>query len=135
MKPLNLTVLVLDDERAIRESIVDFFQDYGWNVISADNAEEALELLEHNEPDGAIVDMRLPGMDGNSFILKAHEIKPNLVFAIVTGSPEYAPPVEVRSLQRVCNRDFSKPVHQMEELESSLKQCIVEYKQQNALER
>jgi DNA-binding NtrC family response regulator len=130
MKRDKLSVLILDDEKVIRESLVDFFTDCGWIVRSSETAEEALEILDSFDADGAIVDMRLPGMDGNSFIIKAHAIKQDLVFAIVTGSPEYAPPSTVRSLQRVCNKDFTKPVQVLEELESSLKKCIVEYKQQ-----
>ena len=49
------TVLILDDDDAVRENLVDFFEDCGWRVLSAANAEDAIELAASELPDGAVV--------------------------------------------------------------------------------
>ena len=60
----NDSVLVLDDEGVVRESLADYFEDCGWRVWQAASAEEALELLASESPGGVLVDIRLPGMRG-----------------------------------------------------------------------
>ena len=124
MNEQPLTVLVLDDDEAVRDSLSDFFEDHGWKVLTAATAEEALEVLTEESPDGAIVDLRLPGMDGNAFIRAACATYPGLAHVICTGSPEYRPPVEVTSLPQVSRRTFKKPLQSLEALEAELRRHI-----------
>ena len=44
------TILILDDEQAVRQSLVDYFEDILWNTVQAESAEEALELLKQEKP-------------------------------------------------------------------------------------
>jgi two-component system, NtrC family, response regulator AtoC len=57
-------VLVIDDERSIREHLEMFLQEKGFDVLSAENGETGLQFIESEEPDILILDIRLPGMDG-----------------------------------------------------------------------
>lgn len=82
-------ILVIDDEASIRESLCAFLEDYDYVVDSAESAEEALEMLQHERVDLAIVDMRLPGESGDVFIIKAARLMENLRFLIHTGSVEF----------------------------------------------
>lgn len=82
-------ILVIDDEISIRESLCAFLEDYDYLVDSAESAEEALEMLQHERFDLAIVDMRLPGESGDVFIIKAARLVENLRFLIHTGSVEF----------------------------------------------
>ncbi len=116
------TVLILDDDEVVRESLVDFFEDRGWRVLPTATAEDAVEVLAHETPDGALVDIRLPGMDGNAFMHAACAAHPNLACVICTGSPEYQPPGEVASLPQVSRRVFAKPLHDLAALEAELRQ-------------
>ena len=124
MHKRTLTVLILDDDQAVRESLVYYFEDRGWLVFPAENAEDALETLSREEIKGAVVDIRLPGMDGNDFIRIAKNRHPNLAFVICTGSPEYKPPSDIFELSQMSEIVFSKPVQDMSEIELTLRQLI-----------
>jgi len=118
------TVLILDDEDPVRESLMDFFEDRGWRVLAAASAEAALELLQRERVDGAVVDIRLPGMDGNAFIDTAGKAYPQLVFVICTGSPDYQPSNQVSLLSTVSDKVFLKPVADLYLLADELSELI-----------
>ena len=117
-------VLILDDDDVIRESFVDYFEDRGWNVVSAGTAEAALKLVAALHPEGAVVDIRLPGMNGNAFMRAASRTHPRMAFVICTGSPQYAPPLDVGSSPQVAGHVYAKPVHDLAKLEETLRRQI-----------
>ncbi len=117
-------VLILDDDDAVRESLMDYFEDRSWRVTSAVTSEDALDLLTHEMPDGAVVDIRLPGMDGNDFIREICRRNINLACVLCTGSPEYHPPADITVLRQVSGRVFAKPVADLAELEDALRRQI-----------
>ena len=129
------SVLVLDDEGVVRESLADYFEDCGWRVLQAASAEEALNLLAVDPPEGALVDIRLPGMRGDSFIREAHRLCPGLAFVIVTGSPELCRNGEGKSflldLPATFARLFEKPITDLAELEHTLKHHIQALREAN----
>ena len=103
-------VLILDDEPSIRYSIAAFLEDEGFEIFLAESSEEALALCAQRRMDGAIVDIRLPGVDGNTFMVAAKKLNPKMRFIIHTGSADYVIPDEVRALG-VRSRDvLTKPV-------------------------
>lgn len=102
-------ILILDDEESIRQSIAAFMEDEGLVVYQAGSAEEALVILQENDIFGAVVDIRLPGEDGNSFMAKAHQINPDIRLIVNTGSADYIPPDDVKKLGVSSKRIFIKP--------------------------
>lgn len=118
------TVLLVDDEIFIRQSFADYFEDHLWQVLQAESGEQGLKILEDNSPDCAIVDIRMGGMDGNTFIRKAYRKKENMGFVICTGSPEYEVPEDLRKLPCVSNHLFKKPVTDLGALKKDLLQII-----------
>lgn len=65
-------ILVVDDEERIRRLLAGAIEDQeDMRVKSAASAEQALELLREEPADVAVVDLRLPGMDGEAFIVQA----------------------------------------------------------------
>ncbi len=120
------TILVVDDENIIRQSFCDYFEDNLWRTLPADSGEQALEVLEKESPDCAVVDIRLGGMDGDAFIRQACRLRPEMAFVICTGSPEYDIPADLLAMDCVLSRAFRKPVSEMSELEKALVQLIGE---------
>lgn len=118
------SILILDDEDGIRESLSDYFADHDWDVISASSGEDALHLLESNTPDGALVDIRLPGMDGNTFIRKICRKIPRIAVIIITGSPAYSVPEDISVLECVYPGVFCKPLTDIPKLEKTLRDFI-----------
>lgn len=128
MSGQSQTVLILDDDADVRGSLIEFFEDREWRVFWAATAEDALETLRRERIDGVVVDIRLPGMDGNGFIRSASKIYPNLAYLICTGSPEYHPPDDILALPNVCEQVFSKPVFDLFVLEDKLREILLSAK-------
>lgn len=118
------TVLILDDEEVIRQSFVDYFEDSAWQTIEASSAEEALVMLDDHEPDAVVVDIRLPGMDGNDFIRNALTRDGKTAFVVCSGSPSYGMPKDLLSIPRVSGCFFRKPVTNLKRLEEDIMQTI-----------
>lgn len=68
----DYTIMVVDDELAVRQTIVDILAEEGYQVLSAANGVEALKLLDDaHRPHVMIVDLMMPEMDGREFIARA----------------------------------------------------------------
>ena len=106
-------ILIIEDEDFLRFSLADFLEDHGYPVFAAPNAEDGLDQLNLAHPDVCIVDMRLPDMNGNEFILRAHQFNPRLKFIIFTGSVEYNLPESLLGIG-LCSTDILfKPLTDM----------------------
>ena len=86
MELTDILVLIVDDEEMVRENLEAYLEDEGFRIVTASSGEAALELLADINPDVGIIDMRLPGLSGNDFILRAHALRPHLRYLIHTGS-------------------------------------------------
>jgi DNA-binding NtrC family response regulator len=82
-------VLVVDDEKNMRLSLQTVLKDEGYAARAVESAEEALELLAHEEFFMVITDARLGGMTGYEFLKKIHTQKPELPAIMLTA---YATP-------------------------------------------
>jgi DNA-binding NtrC family response regulator len=119
-----IRVLVVDDEPSIRNSLVEFLEDYQFAVSAAESAEGALELIEHTPIDVAIVDIRLPKLDGDSFILQAHQRYPRMRFLIHTGSVEYKLPDELKGFGVHHANVFLKPQMDLSVFEEAIRKLM-----------
>lgn len=120
------TILVVDDEETIRESLVLFLEAQGWIVLSAESAEQALALLDREPCDGGIADIRLPGLSGDAMILEAHARQPAMQWIIVTGSMEFRLSPELLATGLSARDVFAKPIGDMGQLVTRLKQRLSE---------
>ncbi len=107
-KPVK--VLVVDDEPGIRESLSDFLDEYEFDVFSAESAEQALKIVESENLDIAIIDLRLPGISGDTMILRSHSLKPEMKFFIHTGAVDYRLPDELKAIGMGSENLFLKPI-------------------------
>jgi len=85
-------IMVVDDERIIRESFFHWFQKSGHTVSTAASGEDALKQLEKTPFDLLFVDIKMPGMDGIELLSAVKEIYPETMVVIITayGSIESA---------------------------------------------
>lgn len=113
MTVVSSQYLIIDDEDSIRKSIAAFIEDEGGIVFQASSGEQALEILGSHKIEKAIVDIRLPGMDGDSFIVEALKMNPDIRIVIHTGSSDYVPSQTVRAAGITSERIFFKPAKDM----------------------
>jgi len=62
--PNRVSILIVDDEVSVRDSLHNWFLDDGYRVETAENAKKALSLLHEKEFDIVLADIKMPGMDG-----------------------------------------------------------------------
>lgn len=62
--PSRISILIVDDEESVRDSLYNWFRDDGYTVECAENAKKALSLLNEKEYDIVLADIKMPGMDG-----------------------------------------------------------------------
>jgi len=101
-------LLVVDDEAVVRTSLSRWFQEDGYEVAAASDAAEALRLLQLQQFDLALVDIRMPGMDGMELQERLHQVCPDLLVIIITafGSVDTA----VQALKQGAFDYVTKPV-------------------------
>lgn len=78
-------ILVVDDEYLIRWTLQQNLAKEGYEVLLAETGEEGLEKVEGDAPDLALLDIKLPGMDGYEVLEKALRIDPDIVPIMVTA--------------------------------------------------
>lgn len=117
-------VLVVDDEKYIRKSIINRvnWEKLGVQVVGeAANGAEALEQLEELQPEIVLVDIRMPLMDGLSFIEEAKKKYPEIHYVITSAYNEFE---YARQALRLGVEDYIlKPV-KVEEVEKLLKRFV-----------
>lgn len=113
-------ILIVDDEESIRRSLRAYLEDEGYEVVDVGRGEDGLHALSQQPADVAIVDMRLPGMDGNAFVEQAHKLLPDMSFFIYTGSVGYKPPPNIQAIGIGEERVFKKPLGDIAKLVDAL---------------
>jgi two-component system response regulator AtoC len=78
-------VLVVDDEKLIRWSVAERLQRDGYEVLSAESGEQALEMLAATPPDLMLLDVRLPGIDGVETLQRALSLHPELAVLMMSA--------------------------------------------------
>ena len=106
-------ILVVDDEKDIRNMLEQAFAGVGYSVSTAASGEKALEILEQESIQVLFLDLNLPGMDGMELCRRIRKDRPMSIIFAVTG---YASLFELRDCREAGFDDyFTKPVN-MEDL-------------------
>ena len=78
-------LLIVDDELSVRDSLGKWFHEEGYEVSTAESANEALTLLAQQRWDAALLDIKMRGTDGIELQRRMHEIDPDLTVIMMTG--------------------------------------------------
>jgi DNA-binding NtrC family response regulator len=80
-----LNLMIIDDERAIREVCREVAQSLGFNTCVADSAEHAYRMLDSQNIDVVLLDLKLPGAGGLEALHQIRERRPDAAIIVVTG--------------------------------------------------
>jgi CheY-like chemotaxis protein len=80
-------ILVVDDERDVRDLVRILAERAGYRVTEASNAEDALRMIEERllEPQLLLTDIVMPGVNGLTLAARAHHMRPSLPVMFMTG--------------------------------------------------
>lgn len=81
----KIKVLLVDDEKEFLDSLSERFELRGFEVYKAQSGPEALQVAEKTRVHAAVVDLKMPDMDGLVTITKLKEIHPNIKTILLTG--------------------------------------------------
>lgn len=91
-------ILVIDDEIYIRDSVIGFLEDFGFEVVDAENGRIGLEIFDAQHPDLVLCDLRMPEMDGLEVLAGVREKNSKIPIIIVSGAGNIADTVEALRL-------------------------------------
>ncbi len=91
-------ILVIDDEVYVRDSVIGLLEDFGFQVIDAENGKIGLERFETECPDLVLCDLRMPEMDGLEVLAKVVEKNSKIPIIIVSGAGNISDTVEALRL-------------------------------------
>jgi len=95
------SVLIVDDEPIVRESIGDWLKESGYDVATVESGEEALELLQKQDFSVMVVDIRLPGKTGITVLKEIKTQRPWIKSIIITAYPSAETTTEAKKLGAV----------------------------------
>ena len=116
-------LVVIDDEKNAADALGALLHDDGYEVAVGYDAETALRLLEAQEPDLVLTDLRLPGLDGLELLGRIRQMHPSTMVIVMTaygtvknavkamklGAEDYlSKPVDVEELELVVSRALEK---------------------------
>ncbi|MFZ0454626.1 MAG: sigma-54 dependent transcriptional regulator [Ignavibacteriaceae bacterium] len=78
-------ILIVDDERIVRESLLHWFEEDGYDVEAAEDGETALKMFDKNKYDLLLVDMKMPGIGGLELLKKVKEIDKETIVILITA--------------------------------------------------
>ncbi|MEI6209954.1 MAG: response regulator [Desulfuromonadales bacterium] len=102
--------MLIDDEEFILDSMQMYLEDMGFIAAAYSVPHEALQAIEKNPPDVCIVDLRMPGMNGEDLVKEIHKIAPSVRLMILTGTL-YDIPEELETLGMSQEDVVQKPIH------------------------
>lgn len=118
----DATLLVVDDEDAVRESIVAYLEDSGYKVLEASNGTEGLDIFERDSPDLVICDLRMPGIDGLHLLKRIVAESDETPVIVVSGAGVMTDVVE--ALRLGATDYLMKPVIDLSVLEHSVERAL-----------
>ena len=106
------TILVVDDDKSILRTFTRILQKSGYEIDVAETGKEAMEKAENNHFDLALVDIRLPDMDGTDLLAKLKKPLQHTVKIMITGFPSLE--TGVKALDEGADAYLVKPVKPQE---------------------
>lgn len=108
-------ILIVDDDESIRKVLTEILTEKGYHVEAVENGRKAILRTKHRFYNLALIDIRLPDIQGVELITKMHDTSPKMVKIIITGYPTLQNAID--ALNRGADAYLIKPL----DIEKTLK--------------
>src|SRR5919202_5175881 len=110
--PSAARILIVDDERSMREMLAILLRREGHDVATAENGRRALDFLNQRPFDLVVSDARMPDLDGLQVLRHARSINPAVIAIMITayGSPDLIKGVEELGVNDYVEKPFNTEV-------------------------
>lgn len=105
----SASILIVDDEEYLRNALCDILSNEGYNLIPAENGEQAINLFNNTHFDLVLMDIMMPGFDGIETIRILRTLKPDIKVIVISGSSQSLSQlklVQSREIQGVIYKPF-----------------------------
>jgi len=116
------TVLIIDDEPIVRESISVYFSDSGFTALQAEDGRIGLEVFRDQQPDIVLVDLRMPEIDGLEVLAAVKSEAPDTPIVVISGTGDMQDVLE--ALHRGAWDFVTKPIQDMAVLEHAVRKAL-----------
>ncbi|MFK0570692.1 SpoIIE family protein phosphatase [Endozoicomonas sp.] len=116
------TILVIDDDTIVRESIVTYLKGSGFKALEAENGQQGLHIFREHRPDLILCDLRMPIMDGLTMLSQVRSETSDIPFIVVSGAGVMTDVVE--ALHLGASDFLVKPIVDLEVLEYAINRAL-----------
>ena len=116
-------LVVIDDELEFAKVLDQFFRARGYEVSVALRGATGLQLIDEQKPDVVLIDLKMPGMDGDEVLVQIHRKHPAIKVIIITAYDEGTTRDRVLSLGAFAH--FEKPLRSIATLADTVKRALV----------
>ncbi len=118
----RVSVLIVDDERIVRESLAIYFDDMGYRVREAENGLSAIEACHREMPDLVFTDLRMPVMDGFAVVERLAVDYPEMPVVVISGMGNVNEAIQ--ALHLGAWDYITKPIEDLEIIEITSKRVL-----------
>jgi len=123
----NARILVVDDDENIRKVLKTILEDEGYTVDEAEDAKKAIEKSRRNVYNLALIDIRLPDMEGIELLTRMKDTVPKMRKIIITGYPTLQNAIE--AVNRGADAYILKPFD-MDKVLATIKEQLRKYEEE-----
>ncbi len=87
-------ILVIDDDESIRQTLTNFLKRIGYSALAAEDGKAGIEIVQANQPDLVISDIKMPNLSGLDVLKKVKEIDPLIKVILITAHDEVETTIE-----------------------------------------
>ena len=117
------TLVAIDDELEFTKTIDGFFSARGYTVHVALTGTSGMELVNYHRPDVVLVDLKLPGMDGDELLQRVRASHPNIQVIVITAYNDGGKTRD-RLLSQGAFAHFDKPLSSLRDLARTIDEAI-----------
>lgn len=120
---MPLVILVVDDNLGTRVSVSDYLEISGYSVITAENGQEALSMIEDYHPHVLVTDINMPRMDGYELVRQVRQKPAFRLLPVVFLTERTSTEERIRGYQTGCDLYLPKPF-EMQELGAVIRNLL-----------